>query len=128
MLIGAGSPFLSVSASELPSDLNAHLSALGAALSIPVPSPCIWHVWEERLLQSLCFIRDGGDQVVVLLVRPGHSLLGLDLSQHREGTHPPHGAVDPVRCSLIALWQQSLVSHPSQDGEGQNMGSAVLWA
>lgn len=77
------------------------------------PLPCIWRVLEERLLQSFRFIRNDGDQVVVLLIRPGHSLLGLDLSQHSEGTHPPCGAVDPVGCSLVALWQQSLVSLPS---------------
>lgn len=70
------------------------------------PFPSICHDLEERLLQSLRFIRNDGDQMFVLLITPGHSLLWLDLSQHREGTHPPHGAVDPVGCSLVALWQQ----------------------
>lgn len=52
------------------------------------------------------------DWVVVLLISRGHGLLRLDLSQHREGTHLPHSPVHPVGCSLVALWQWSLVSLP----------------
>lgn len=76
------------------------------------PLPCIWGVLEERLLQSLRFIMNDEDWVVVLLISRGHGLLRLDLSQHGEGTHLPHSPVHPVGCSLVALWQWSLVSLP----------------
>lgn len=72
--------------------------------------PCVCYALEERLLQRLCFTRNDGDWVVVLLlIRLGTACLGWVCLHAERATIQGH----PVRDTWVSLWHWSLVSLPS---------------